>query len=98
MATLAIIPKLYIGWITQFLKDYKQFEFSDKSFDYGLAWHVTDHKILERNGCAMSNAEGVVTEIWKMCFAREARSLIKFEDILRSIVDLDTAWSKASVS
>lgn len=92
MATLAVVPKAYVGWIPQFQKDAKRFEFSGQGFDDGLAWHVTDHEILVENGCAMSNAEEVVAELWKMVFAGKERSLIKFEDLLRAIIDFSTVW------
>ena len=92
MATLAIVPKAYVGWITQFQKDAKRFEFTGQGFDDGQARHITDHEILVRNGCAKSNAEEVVTELWKMVFAGKGRSLIKFEDLLRAIIGFSTAW------
>ena len=92
MATLAIVPKAYVGWINQFQTDAKRFEFTGQGFEDGQAWHVTDHEILVRNGCAKSNAEEVVTELWKMAFAGKERSLIWFEDLLKAIIDFFTAW------
>lgn len=76
-------------------KDCIRFEFSHQSFEDGQAWHITNHKILERNDCAMADAEGVVKEFEKMYFAGKERSLIKFEDLLKAMIDFYTAWSRA---
>ena len=98
MATMAIVPKAYIGWVTQFQTDCKRFEFSDQGFEDGLAWHVTDHEILQKNGCAVSTAEGVVAKLREMYFAGKERSIVKFEDLLRAMIDFHKAWSEASTS
>ena len=95
MATLAIVPRPYVGWVMQFQKDRKRFELSDQGFEDGLAWHLTDHKTLEKNGCAMANGEGVVAELYNMYLAGKERSLIKHEDLLRAIIDFATAWAEA---
>ena len=92
MATLAIVPKAYVGWITQFLKDTKRFEFTYQGFHDGEAYHTTNHKILVKNGCAKARAEEVVTELWDMAFAGKERSVIEFEDLLRAIIDFSAAW------
>ena len=63
MATLAIVPKAYIRWITQFLKNTKRFEFTHQGFHDREAYHTTNHEILVKNGCAKAHAEEVVTEL-----------------------------------
>ena len=96
MATLAIVPRPYVGWVTQFQQDYKRFEFSGEGFEDvidGMGWYVTNHEILERNGCAMANAKEVVLELWNMYFAGKERALVRFEDVLRAMIDFHTAWS-----
>ncbi len=96
MVIIAIVPKAYVGWVTQYLKDYKRFEFSDQGFGDGMAWHVTDSNILRENGCAMRDAEGLVTKLWEMCLAGKERALIEFEDLLKAMIDFHKAWSDAN--
>lgn len=63
-----------------------------------MAWHITNHKILESNGCAKADAEEVVMEFEKMYFAGKERALIKFEDILKAMINFYAAWSGANSS
>lgn len=85
-----------MGWVTQFQQDYKRFEFSGEGFEDvidAMGWYITDHETLKRDGCAMTNAEEVVAELYEMYFAGKERSLVRFEDILRAMIDFHTTWS-----
>ena len=79
-------------------KDYKRFEFSNQGFEDGLAWYITDHEILKGNGCAMESAEAMVTRLWDMYFEGRERSVIKFEDLLKAMMDFHKVWSEAERS
>ena len=54
--------------------------------DTAGAWYVTDETTLAH--CQVGDAEGIVKKLQEMFDAREPRALIRFESLLRGIMEI----------
>ena len=92
-ALLAIIPGAYIGWARQFRQDRQAFGFSREEFTDGKgAFWVGDVAALKKADCRVDDAEAVITRLWDMYFEGEERSLVRFEDVIRGLMDMHKNW------
>ena len=92
-ALLAIIPGAYVGWVQQFRQDDQHFGFVRKTFEDGKgAFWVRDVAALKKADCRVDDAEAVITRLWDMYFEGEERSLVRFEDVMRGLMELHKKW------
>ena len=46
---------------------------------------------LKGTGCAMDGAAEIAEEVRRMCFEGKARSLVRFEDLCKAVIEWETA-------
>lgn len=92
-ALLAITPKAYLGWCTELQDKPDEFTFARSSMEDGQgAWFVANLETLRKY--QQGSAEAVLDRLWDMYFEGEPRSLVKFEDILRGVIEFHAAWTQ----
>lgn len=86
------MPKVYLGWCTELQEKAQRFELIASTMEDGKgAWFVANNETLEKY--RRDSAEDIVRELWIMYSKREPRSLVKFEDILKAVIEFHTAWA-----
>ena len=56
-----------------------------------MACHGLGYEVLKGNGCAMDGAAEIAEGLRRMCFEFKARSLVRFEDLCKAMIEWETA-------
>ena len=88
------MPKAYIGWCEDLQKHAPKLEFAEDTMQDGHgAWFVAKHEVIERY--RERKVDDLVQRLWDMYFMQKPRSLMRFEDVLRGVIQFRKEWLAA---
>ncbi|KAL8837176.1 MAG: hypothetical protein Q9170_002637 [Blastenia crenularia] len=93
-ATLALVPKAYVGWHRQFsekcaLRGFQRYSWGDAM---GAHLAVSPAKLKEWRA---PNAKTIVQRFWEMYFEGEPRSLVKLQDLIDGVSKMERQLAPA---